>query len=122
MRRRRGPSGRDRARLAEAGRLQASKPLSLLYDPSVSVFNPSRYAEAPKDVKPTRGHAPHRAVSAARVEALAAHPGLHHRSVVLGLVPPYLMRLIIDDAIPQKNGTELNWLVAAMISRRSCRA
>jgi ATP-binding cassette subfamily B protein len=34
---------------------------------------------------------------------------------VLGLVPPYLMRLIIDEAIPQKNGTELNWLVAAMV-------
>ena len=25
------------------------------------------------------------------------------------------MRLIIDEAIPQKNGTELDWLVAAMI-------
>jgi ATP-binding cassette subfamily B protein len=34
---------------------------------------------------------------------------------ILGLFPPYLMRLIIDEAIPQKNGTELNWLVAAMV-------
>src|SRR5262249_10141992 len=34
---------------------------------------------------------------------------------VLGLVPPYLMRLIIDEAIPHKDATELNWLVAAMI-------
>ena len=33
----------------------------------------------------------------------------------LGLLPPYLMRTIIDDAIPQRNGAELNWLVTAMV-------
>jgi ATP-binding cassette subfamily B protein len=35
---------------------------------------------------------------------------------VLGLLPPYLMRLIIDDAIPNRNGTELNWIIVAMIA------
>jgi ATP-binding cassette subfamily B protein len=35
---------------------------------------------------------------------------------VLGLLPPYLMREIIDHAIPERNGTGLNWLVAAMIA------
>jgi ATP-binding cassette subfamily B protein len=35
---------------------------------------------------------------------------------VLGLLPPYLMRLIIDDAIPNRNGTELNWIILAMIA------
>ena len=33
----------------------------------------------------------------------------------LGLVPPYVMHVIIDTAIPQHNGTLLNWLIAAMI-------
>jgi ATP-binding cassette subfamily B protein len=102
--------------LAEAGRLQASKPLSLLYDPSVSVFNPSRYAEAPKDVKIRREDVvrigryllPEWKSSILILTCIVI-------SSVLGLVPPYLMRLIIDSAIPQKNGTELNWLVAGMI-------
>src|SRR5512141_965602 len=35
---------------------------------------------------------------------------------VLGLLPPYLMREIIDHAIPERNGSALNWLVAAMIA------
>jgi ATP-binding cassette, subfamily B, bacterial len=34
---------------------------------------------------------------------------------LLGLLPPYLMREIIDHAIPKKSGIALNWLVAAMI-------
>jgi ATP-binding cassette subfamily B protein len=34
---------------------------------------------------------------------------------VLGLVPPYLVKRIIDTAIPSGSRTELNWLVAAMI-------
>ena len=35
---------------------------------------------------------------------------------LLGLVPPYLMREIIDHALPNRNGTQLNWLIGAMIA------
>ena len=82
----------------------------------MSVFNPSRYAEAPKDVKIRREDVvrigryllPEWKSSILILTCIVI-------SSVLGLVPPYLMRLIIDSAIPQKNGTELNWLVAGMI-------
>jgi len=36
-------------------------------------------------------------------------------SSLLGLIPPLLIREIIDRAIPQKDGALLNWLIAAMI-------
>ena len=35
---------------------------------------------------------------------------------LLGLVAPYLMKTIIDDAIPHRDGRLLNWIVGAMIA------
>jgi ATP-binding cassette, subfamily B, bacterial len=37
-------------------------------------------------------------------------------SALLGLIPPLLIRRIIDHAIPAHRGVELNWLVAGMIA------
>ncbi|MEO8456288.1 MAG: ABC transporter ATP-binding protein, partial [Chloroflexota bacterium] len=34
---------------------------------------------------------------------------------LIGLVPPLLIRAIIDDAIPNGNGSQANWLVAGII-------
>ncbi|HVP39515.1 MAG TPA: ABC transporter ATP-binding protein [Candidatus Saccharimonadales bacterium] len=36
-------------------------------------------------------------------------------SALLGLIPPLLIRRVIDHAIPARSGAELNWLVAGMI-------
>jgi ATP-binding cassette subfamily B protein len=82
----------------------------------VSVWNPRRYAEVPKDTTLRRDDL----VRIGRLLLPAWRPSLLILGCilitsVLGLAPPYLMRLIIDEAIPRKNGTELNWLVTAMI-------
>jgi ATP-binding cassette subfamily B protein len=82
----------------------------------VSTWNPRRYGEVPKDAKLRRDDL----VRIGRLLLPAWRPSLLILGCILitsllGLAPPYLMRLIIDEAIPRKNGTELNWLVTAMI-------
>ncbi len=79
-------------------------------------WNSNLYAEAPKDVKVTREDL----VRIGGYLLPAWRPSVLILSCIilvslLGLLPPYLMREIIDRAIPQRNGVELNWLVAAMI-------
>jgi ATP-binding cassette subfamily B protein len=37
-------------------------------------------------------------------------------SALLGIVPPFLLRRILDDAIPEQDTTLLTWLVAGMIA------
>ena len=82
----------------------------------MSVWNPNLYAEAPKDVKIRRDDL----LRIGKYLLPAWRPSLLILSCIvttslLGLVPPYLMREIIDRAIPQRNGSLLNWLVVAMI-------
>jgi len=74
------------------------------------------FASAPKDVKITRADV----VRIGRYLLPAWRPSFLILACilatsVLGLVPPMLVRWIIDHAIPTGNRTELNWLVAAMI-------
>jgi len=82
----------------------------------VSVWNPNRYAEVPKNVTLRRDDL----IRIGRYLLPAWRPSLLVLGCIIvisvfGLVPPYLMRLIIDEAIPRRNVTELDWLVAAMI-------
>jgi ATP-binding cassette subfamily B protein len=82
----------------------------------VSVWNPHSYNEAPKNVKLRREDV----VRIGRYLLPEWKSSILILSCIVltsifGLVPPYLMRLIIDEAIPHKNGSELNWLVAGMI-------
>ena len=82
----------------------------------MSVWNPTFYAPAPKDVKVRREDV----VRIGRYLLPAWRPSLLILTCIvltslLGLIPPYLMREIIDRAIPEKNGAALNWLVAAMV-------
>jgi ATP-binding cassette subfamily B protein len=80
-------------------------------------WHPHLFADAPKDVKITRADVvrigryllPEWRSSALILLCIVA-------TSLLGLLPPYLMRLIIDVAIPTRNGTELNWIVAVMIA------
>src|SRR5437773_12106201 len=74
------------------------------------------YREPPKDVRPTRGDF----VRIARYLLPAWRPsalilGCIVVTSVLGLIPPLLIREVIDRAIPRGDGTLLNGLVAAMI-------
>lgn len=74
------------------------------------------YEDAPKGLKPTRGDFARIArylLPAWRPSALIL--GIILVSSLLGLIPPLLIRDIIDRAIPQKDGALLNWLIAAMI-------
>jgi len=74
------------------------------------------YEDAPKGLKPTRGDFARIArylLPAWRPSALIL--GIILVSSLLGLIPPLLIREIIDRAIPQKDGALLNWLIAAMI-------
>jgi ATP-binding cassette subfamily B protein len=75
------------------------------------------YQEAPKDVKLSRADV----VRIARYLVPAWRPmllilGCIVVTSLLGLVPPLLIREIIDRAIPQGNGSLLNGLVAGMIA------
>jgi len=83
----------------------------------VAVWNPASFAEAPKDVKLTKADA----VRIGRYLLPAWRPSaLILLCIVLtsllGLIPPIVMRQIIDVAIPHRDGAQLNWLVAAMIA------
>ena len=82
----------------------------------MSVWSPHRYGEAPKDVTLRRDDL----VRIGRYLLPEWRPSLLVLGCIvvtsiLGLVPPYLMRLIIDEAIPRKDISALDWLVAAMI-------
>src|SRR5262245_37347020 len=75
------------------------------------------YKTAPKDVKITRADV----VRIGRYLLPSWGPTLLILTCIvvtsiLGVIPPLLMREIIDHAIPQKNTAELNWLVTAMIA------
>jgi ATP-binding cassette subfamily B protein len=75
------------------------------------------YQEAPKDVKLSRADV----VRIGRYLFPAWRPmllilGCIVVTSLLGLVPPLLIREIIDRAIPQGDGGLLNWLVAGMIA------
>jgi ATP-binding cassette subfamily B protein len=75
------------------------------------------YREAPKGVKPTRGDFARIArylLPAWRPSALIL--GCILVTSLLGLIPPLLIREIIDRAIPQRDGALLTWLVAGMIA------
>jgi ATP-binding cassette, subfamily B, bacterial len=74
------------------------------------------YRDAPKDVKPVRGDF----LRIGRYLTPAWRPSLLILgcilvSAVLGLIPPLLIRDLIDHALPEHNGVRLNWLVAGMI-------
>jgi ATP-binding cassette subfamily B protein len=78
---------------------------------------PDFYSQAPKDLKITRADV----LRIGRYLLPAWRPSLLILSCilvtsVLGLVPPYLVKRIIDHAIPSGSRSELNWLVAAMIA------
>jgi len=80
------------------------------------LFNPNLFGEVPAGTKLRRDDL----VRIGRYLLPAWRPSILVLTCIvitsiLGLVPPYLMRLIIDEAIPQRNGVELNWLVAAMV-------
>ena len=75
------------------------------------------YREAPKGLRPTRGDFSR----IARYLLPAWKPsllilGCIFVSSVLGLIPPLLIREIIDRAIPQRDSALLTWLVAGMIA------
>ncbi|MCI0655744.1 MAG: ABC transporter ATP-binding protein/permease [Acidobacteria bacterium] len=75
------------------------------------------YREAPKGVRPTRGDF----ARIARYLLPAWRPsvlilGCILVTSLLGLIPPLLIREIIDRAIPQRDGALLTWLVAGMIA------
>jgi ATP-binding cassette subfamily B protein len=74
------------------------------------------YQEVPKDLKATRGDF----TRIARYLLPAWRPSALILSCIvltslLGLIPPLLVREIIDRAIPKGDVTRLNWLVAGMI-------
>jgi ATP-binding cassette subfamily B protein len=74
------------------------------------------YQDAPKNVKPTRGDF----VRIARYLLPAWRPSALILACIvvtslLGLVPPLLVREVIDRAIPRGDGVLLNWLVLGMI-------
>jgi ATP-binding cassette, subfamily B, bacterial len=74
------------------------------------------YREAPKGVRPTRGDF----VRIARYLLPAWKPSALILSCILvtsllGLIPPLLIREIIDRAIPRRDNVLLLWLVAGMI-------
>jgi ATP-binding cassette subfamily B protein len=74
------------------------------------------YEAAPKNVKPTRRDFARIAsylLPAWRPSALILFCILV--TSVLGLVPPLLIRDLIDRAIPERDGVLLNWLIAGMI-------
>src|SRR5438093_1883098 len=74
------------------------------------------YGEPPKDLHPTRGDFQRIArylLPAWRLSVLIL--GCILATSILGLVPPLLIREIIDRAIPARNASLLNWLVAGMI-------
>jgi len=78
---------------------------------------PDFFATAPKDVKLTRADV----VRIGRYLLPSWRPSLLILACilttsVLGLVPPFLVKRIIDDAIPSGSRTELDWLVGAMIA------
>ena len=52
----------------------------------------------------------------ARLSAVGALIGI---SALIGLVPPFLLREVLDVALPDQNGVYLTWLVLGMIARRS---
>ena len=75
------------------------------------------YQDAPKDLKPTRGDF----LRIARYLLPAWRPSLLILGCIivtslLGLIPPLLIREIVDRAIPLRQGGLLNWLVAGMIA------
>ena len=74
------------------------------------------YREAPKGVRPTRGDF----ARIARYLLPAWRPsvlilGCILVTSLLGLIPPLLIREIIDRAIPRHDGALLNWLIAGMV-------
>jgi len=74
------------------------------------------YKDAPKGLKPTRGDF----VRIARYLLPAWRPsalilGCILVTSLLGLIPPLLIREIVDQAIPHRDGALLNWLVVGMI-------
>ena len=75
------------------------------------------YKELPKDLKATRADFARLArylVPAWRPSALILSCIL--ASSILGLIPPLLIREVIDRAIPERDGALLNWLIAGMIA------
>src|SRR5262245_41909006 len=75
------------------------------------------YQDAPKDLKPTRGDF----LRIARYLLPAWRPSLLILGCIvvtslLGLIPPLLIREIVDRAIPLRETALLNWLVAGMIA------
>jgi ATP-binding cassette subfamily B protein len=78
---------------------------------------PDFYAKAPKDIKITRADI----VRIGQYLLPAWKPSLLILTCIvitslLGLVPPFLVKRIIDHAIPEGNRVELNWLVVAMVA------
>jgi ATP-binding cassette subfamily B protein len=74
------------------------------------------YQDAPKDLKPTRGD--FRRIARYLLpewKASALILGCILVAALLGLVPPILVRELVDDALPHGNGRLLDWLVAGMI-------
>jgi ATP-binding cassette subfamily B protein len=74
------------------------------------------YKDAPKGLKPSRGDFARIArhlLPAWRPSALIL--ACIGTSAALGLIPPLLIRELIDRALPAHDGTLLNWLVAGMI-------
>ncbi|HEV8481723.1 MAG TPA: ABC transporter ATP-binding protein [Candidatus Eisenbacteria bacterium] len=74
------------------------------------------YSQAPKDLKPTRGDF----ARIARYLLPAWKPSLLILFCIvltslLGIIPPLLVRDLIDKAIPHHDAHLLNWLVAGMI-------
>jgi ATP-binding cassette subfamily B protein len=83
----------------------------------VAVWNPAAYAPAPKDIKIRKADV----VRIGRYLLPAWRPSALIilciiLTSLLGLVAPLVMRRIIDEAVPQRDGTLLNWLVVAMIA------
>jgi ATP-binding cassette subfamily B protein len=75
------------------------------------------YDSAPKGLKPTRGDF----ARIGRYLLPAWRPSMLILACIavnaaLGLVPPLLIRDLIDRALPDRNGIQLNWLVAGMIA------
>ncbi len=74
------------------------------------------YQDAPKDLKATRGDF----LRIARYLLPAWRPSSLILACIvltslLGLIPPLLIREIVDRAIPQRQGALLNWLILGMI-------
>jgi len=74
------------------------------------------YQDAPKDLKPTRSD--FRRIARYLLpewKASALILGCILVAALLGLVPPILVRELVDDAIPHGNGRLLDWLIVGMI-------